>query len=131
MKAQDTANQYRRWKRAWDSMDEPSAPRSPMPRLAAALVAVLVVGGFVLADQGGTAGPAGGGQALVGLALLGLPVAGAVMLVRRFRSGRSARAKAAAIAPVKVAVTRPMFPVPSLEQVYRHLPEHSQRVMRS
>ena len=129
-RAQDTANQYRRWRKAWDGMAEPSAKASSMPQLVKALIAVLVVGGFVLADQGGIAVPAGDGQALVALAILGLPMVGVVMLVRCFWSGRSARAKAAATAPVKVAVTRAAFPVPSLETAYRSLPEHSERAMR-
>lgn len=130
-RAQDTANQYRRWRKAWDGMAEPAAKYPLMPQLAKALIAVLVVGGFVLADQGGIAVPAGDGSALVGLVILCLPVVGFWMLVRRFWSDRSVRARATTIAPVTVAVRRAAFAVPSLEAAYRSLPEHSERAMRS
>lgn len=131
-KAQDTANQYRRWRKAWDGMAEPAAARSPMPRLVSAMIAVLVVGGFVLADQGGIAGPTGGGQALVGLAVLGIPLVAIGMLAKRLWTRRSRRAgRASKTMPVRVAVTRPAIPVPSLEAAYRSLPEHSQQAMRS
>ena len=126
-KAQDTAIQYRRWQRAWNSLAEPREARSPMPRLVSALIAVLVIGGFMLADQGGTAGPAGGALALVGL--MALPIALLVMIAKRWRS--KARRAAPTVEPVKVAVTRPVFAVPSLEAAYRSLPEHSQKVMLS
>lgn len=131
-KAQDTANQYRRWRTAWDNMGETGARQSPIPRLASAVIAVLVVGGFVLADQGGTAEPAGGGQALVSLAVLSIPLVAIGMLSKRLWARRSRRAgRATKAIPVRVAVTRPAIPVPSLDAAYRSLPEHSQRAMRS
>lgn len=131
-KAQETANQYRRWRKAWDSMAEPAARGAALPQLAKGLIALLVVGGYVLVDLGGLAVPAGGGQALVGLAVLGIPLIVIAMLAKRLWSGRSRRAqRAAKTVPVRIAIARPIFPIPSLDAAYRSLPEHSQRAMRS
>ncbi|WBY08943.1 hypothetical protein PIB19_05970 [Sphingomonas sp. 7/4-4] len=131
VKAQNTMNQYRRWQKAWDSMGEPKAARSPMPRLVAALIAVLVVGGFAIAESGTM--QAGSGAALGGVVVVGgilaAIVAGIMALVKRAGGAKSPRARTRKATPqtepVRVAVTRPAMPVPDLKSAYGILPAHS------
>lgn len=132
-KAQNTMNQYRRWKKAWDGMAEPAAPKPAGPMLGKAIIALLVVGGFALAAGGGM--PAGGG-AVEGLVMIGAVIAGTVLLARRAlsggRTGRAAKAKATtATVPVRVAVTRPVLAVPDLKGAYDALPAHSWRAIET
>jgi len=126
-KAQSTMNQYRRWHKAWDSMAEPKAASagSPMPRIVAGLIAVLVVGGFAASESGAASGS---GPALVGILGMGGILAAIVVAIRalakRPRSGKAERAATDRRDPVKVIVTRPILPVPNLKDAYAALPAH-------
>lgn len=128
MRACETANQYRAWRKAWDSMAEPIARRALSNHLGKLVIAALVVGGFTLADMGAI--PGGTGSALMGIAIVAAPLATLAMLMKRWRSSK-ARRTTAQVEPVRIAITRPAFPMPSLEDAYASLPEHSQRVMLS
>lgn len=136
MRAQNTMNQYRRWKRAWDSMGEPAAPRQVGPLLGKLAVAALVVGGFALAGSG--AMPSGGGAALGGLVLIGAVVAGIVglaMLGRRLGGATSLptrrRKNADQTKLVRIAQSKPILPAPDLKAAYDALPAHSWQVIEA
>lgn len=127
-RAQHTMSQYRSWRRAWDSMAEPAPRRSWMPQLASAIIAVLVVGGFVLADSGSFAMPNFG--VAVGLvAVIALPILALGAMMKSLR--RKATSATPTIDPVKVVVTRPFYPVPSLQAAYHRLPDHTEQAMRA
>ncbi len=124
-KAWQVMARHREWRRAWDSMAEPSPRRSPMPRLVAGLIALAVIGGMALSGSQTEADIA---APLAGLAILaGMVAAIAVAiwaLTKRLRSGRAPRALRDRRDCVTVVVTRPIMPVPSLDDAYKALPEH-------
>lgn len=126
-KAHTTMTDYRRWRRAWDSMPGPGAKRSNPQQLASAVIAVLVVGGFILCETGHLAMPANAIATIVGLAMIVLPLLAIAWLVKRLRA--KARNAPVKIDPVRVVIQRPLLPVPSLEVAYRSLPEHSDKAM--
>lgn len=125
VRARTVMSQYRAWHRAWNSMAEPRAPRSLMPRLVTALIAVAVIGGFAAAESGVGSDT---GPALAGLAVIGgftAAVAVAIWaLAKRLRSGRASRARTDRRDCVTVMVTRPILPVPELKDAYSALPRH-------
>lgn len=122
--AQKTMREYKAWHRAWEAMAEPKARRPVMPRLVAGLVAALVIGAFVLTENGRGTEVA---SALAGVLVLGTALAVAVAvwaLMKRLRMRERKRAVTDPRDCVTVVVTRPIVPVPDLKDAYRALPEH-------
>jgi len=129
-KANSEVAAYRAWKQAWDAMApqdaRPGVWQAPWVRPAGAVVAVLLLGAFLIThrDDPDYAAALGWLLAMVALAaLVGLARLGA-------RSRRAARA-AAPREPelVTVCVTKPLIGVPSLQAAYEALPEHCWRAI--
>lgn len=131
-KASHARSQYRAWRRAWDNMAEPRASRSQMPRVVSGLIALAVIGGFALSEIGIGADI---GPPLAGLAILGgvgVAIAVAIWaLTKRLRSRKARRAMRDRRDCVTVVVTRPLMPVPSLDEAYKALPQHCWRAINA
>lgn len=122
MRANEAVMKYRAWRAAWDSMGD-DAPRRKRG-LAIARIVVFVVGGLFAAAH------LDDPQIQIAMALIGLAftlLLGAAIF-RRLGIGGLWRRQASSNDAVAIVVCRPLMPVPSLEQAFRALPEHCQRL---
>ncbi len=123
LKANQQVAAYKAWKRAWDSMapDAPPRQRRSQRGLAIALIGLLTAYLALTQDQPGH-GLALGWMAAV--AIVAVIVMTARVLFRRIR--RAAPRKAAT---VRICVTKPLLPVPSLRDAYVALPPYCQQLL--
>ena len=129
MKADKQIKAYRDWKRDWDNVGGGTAPP---PRKVKAVHVLGLILALPLLSILLFAGQHGGSQAVVGVFLiLGAPIVAMAGLVRLWRMARRGGAKRAArVQPVRIAVRRPLRPVPSLSAAYQALPPYCQELLR-
>lgn len=121
MKANEARRAYRQWKREWDAMDPKPASRMRPVHVAGMLGCALMVVVGAASDQ------VGPGAAVGGLILGAFLWVIARSLLRGWSPSRRRRARTAT--PVRLAITRPVLPVPSLADCYAALPAHSRAVL--
>lgn len=112
---------YRAWKRAWDSYaDTPQRRAMPNKHIIGVTLCIVVIG--LLMGQ-----PA---QVQHAVALLGITAGVAILILLGLRrlAQASGRRRTSRTQTVTICVRRPVFPVPTLEDAFRALPDHCLRM---
>ncbi|MFA5989929.1 MAG: hypothetical protein WC803_10035 [Sphingomonas sp.] len=120
MKADERVKAYKAWQREWEGLDGASYRSSRKGAVAATVVVVAVPTIYALAQLPPQ-------TQNVATLLLVLAVAG-FFLLRALRRGVGPRPRTRKAEIVTVVVTAPLFPVPSMADAYRALPDHCRRM---
>lgn len=118
---------YGKWRRAWDGMGEPSAPRRRIGWKKPARIGLVIAASlYALANLGDP-----DIQIAVEFFLTALIVWGLARLLRLVPGRGAKRADRRGQEPVvTLAIRAPLMPVPTLHQAYAALPEHCQWLLR-
>lgn len=120
MKADEHVKAYKAWQREWEGLDGASPRSSRKGAVAATVVVVAVPTIYALAQL-----PP---QTQNATALLGVMGAAGFFLLRALRRGVGPRPRKRKAELVTIVVTAPLFPVPSMAEAYRALPDHCLRM---
>lgn len=126
MKADEQVRAHAAWVREWNALAGIAPKRTNWPFLIGMVLGLVLL--VLLAD----AYSQGGSQAALGVLLLfGAPIIALACVQSLWRWVRRGRAKRTArMQPVRVAVKRPLLPVPSLDAAYHSLPPYCQQLLR-
>ncbi|MES2988715.1 MAG: hypothetical protein V4808_12480 [Pseudomonadota bacterium] len=125
LKASGKVAEYRDWKRAWDSMNAPAAPRRPMPWKVMGRAVVILLAVLFMATHADASS--------VHLALGCFIMAGvtwAVVALFRAIRRRVGSVRAAEADVVRIAARPMAMRTPAMQQVFDGLPEYCQTALR-